>query len=246
MRVRELGCGADVAADDLRCVHMLFADQVEDLPETFVLVACRVLRVLIRTKRSREHTEERDLADVRVGDRLEHEGRERLVRRRVARLVAARRRSTSASRSSGDGTSAQISSASRSIPTRCVADATSTGAIAPETTAACMPVATSFSSSSPSSRYFSRSASSPFGCGFDEAASSLFDLRGEIARKILLRPLGVLLIVGVALHLQEVDDTVEVVLLSDREVQRERLRPERVLQLLRACSCTRRARGPSC
>ena len=73
VRVRQLGDGADVAADDLGRVHVFLADHVEDLCDPFVVVRRGVLQVLIGADVPGEHAEERDLADVRVRDRLEDE-----------------------------------------------------------------------------------------------------------------------------------------------------------------------------
>ena len=79
-RVRQLGDGADVAGGDLREGLLLLAAHGEQAVQALVRMGARVGELRVGPHGAREHLEERDLAHIGVGDRLEHESQRLPVR----------------------------------------------------------------------------------------------------------------------------------------------------------------------
>jgi hypothetical protein len=72
-RVRQFGDGTDVAGGHLRHGVVLLASEAEQLAHPLVRALRGVVDSRVGPHRAREHAEHRDVADVRVGDRLEHQ-----------------------------------------------------------------------------------------------------------------------------------------------------------------------------
>ena len=76
----QLRDGADVAGGHLGQLLLLLAPKGEQAVKTLVGARARVPQVVVGPNRARQHLEQRDVADVRVGDRLEHESQRLGVR----------------------------------------------------------------------------------------------------------------------------------------------------------------------
>ena len=114
--VGELGHAADVAGGQRVDRLVVLAAHDEQAVEPLVGAGAAVHEVVVVADRARQHLEQRDLPDERVGDRLEHH-RERVGRRdRRAPRPRCRRRARWSGRSAGGGPISTRRSASRSMP----------------------------------------------------------------------------------------------------------------------------------
>ena len=136
-----------------------------------------------------------------------------------------------APRSIGEGNSSAMNCSTRSTPIGLAAAAHSTGAIRASANPSFTPCTTSSSESSPSSRYFSISASSDSATAsisFSRNGSALPEMSSGHSPSVGGRaaPRS-----GTPSR-EQVGDALEVVLLAERELERRDLRPERLHELL--------------
>ena len=126
--VGELGHGGQVAGHDLGDRCLVLAPQREQAVQPLGGARRGVDELVVGPDRARQHLEQRELADVGVGDGLEHEGQG--LARRVGlrpRSRCRRPRTVTGGRSAGDGPISQMKSARRSTPTPVTAEPHTTG-----------------------------------------------------------------------------------------------------------------------
>ena len=221
----------DVAGGHLAQLDLLLAPQGEQPVQPLVGARPRVGEVVVGPDGAGQHLEQRDVADVRVGDRLEHE------RQRIAARVSGAT-STSVSpaftvtggRSVGDGPISQMKSASRSMATSLVAEPTTTG----NTDASATPLASVCSSSSRRDLVAAEVALEQLVVGDDDALDEVVvDLVlevGELVGHLAVRRRAA--VVEERRVGQEVGDAAERGLLADRQLERRDAGAEPVAELV--------------
>ncbi len=225
--------------------RLLLAAQVEQAVQPLLGAAGGVDEVVVGLDRAGQHLEQRELADERVGDRLEHEG-QRLAAGVGGDVDLLSPASTVTGRSAGDGPISQMKSASRSTPTPVSAEPKQHRELrarrAPRGRACAR--ARRPSGTSPD-RYRSSCSSSPETISSTSSSCDAVLLVGDVGRQRL----GVVRAVGLVLEGligEHVGDAVERGLLAERQLERREARAERRPGAGRARGGSRRAPCPPC